>query len=177
MDEIDVEEEAIFTGRTGDVPVLEFGTYSVFVVSDYTCEESEVSIYEEDEDMIWEYFFRDCDDILDEDGWVYVGYFSTDFDGSLNVEANRQILIIDDIAYFKEGGGAMLLSLSVCCLGIIGLIIAVTVLITAKGKAQDTAIQTEVVFIEPAAPSMTEETAQGNDPEASEWWEKVPKQE
>ena len=169
MDEIDVEEEAIFTGRNGDVPVEEYGTYSVFVVSDYTCEESEVSIYEEDEDMIWEYFFRDCDDILDEDGWVYVGYFSTDFDGSLNVEANRQILIIDDIAYFKEGGGAMLLSLSVCCLGIIGLIIAVTVLITAKGKAQDTAIQTEVVFIEPTSPP--EEKVQDDVEEGSEWWE------
>ena len=100
MDDIDVEEEAIFTGRTGDVSVVENGRYSVFVVSDYTCEEAEVSIYEEDDEYVWEYFFGDCDDLFDEDGWNYVGYFSTDFDGSLNVEANRQILIIDDISYF-----------------------------------------------------------------------------
>jgi len=168
MDEIDVEKEAIFTGRTGDVPVLEFGTYSVFVVSDYTCEEVEVSIYEEDEEMIWEYFFRDCDDLFDEDGWIYVGYFSTDFDGSLNVEANRQILIIDDIAYFNDGGGAMLISLPVCCIGIIGLIIAVTILITAKEQVQVMQTNPGVVFIEPAP---TGEKVQVGAEDGSEWWE------
>ena len=66
MDDIDVEEEAIFTGRTGDVSVVENGRYSVFVVSDYTCEEAEVSIYEEDDEYVWEYFFGDCDDLFDE---------------------------------------------------------------------------------------------------------------
>ena len=48
--EINVEEEAIYKGRNGVVSVEEYGTYSVFVVSDYTCEEAEVSIYEEDEE-------------------------------------------------------------------------------------------------------------------------------
>ena len=48
--EIDVEDEAIFTGRNGEVTVVEYGTYSVFVVSDYTCEDVEVSIYEEEDD-------------------------------------------------------------------------------------------------------------------------------
>tara|TARA_B100000686_G_C16328602_1_gene731981 strand:- start:31 stop:678 length:648 start_codon:yes stop_codon:yes gene_type:complete len=171
MDEIDVEKEAIFTGRTGDVPVVENGMYSVFVVSDYTCEEVEVSIYEEDEEMIWEYFFRDCDDFWDEDGWIYVGYFSTDFDGSLNVEANRQILIIDDISYF--GGGfwswAMVFALPVCCIGIIGLIIAVTILITAKEKIQDKSANPGIVFIEPSSPP--EEKVQDDVEESSEWWE------
>ena len=171
MDEIDVEKEAIFTGRTGDVPVVENGMYSVFVVSDYTCEEVEVSIYEEDEEMIWEYFFRDCDDFWDEDGWIYVGYFSMDFDGSLNVEANRQILIIDDISYF--GGGfwswAMVFALPVCCIGIIGLIIAVTILITAKEKIQDKSANPGIVFIEPSSPP--EEKVQDDVEESSEWWE------
>ena len=173
ISEINVEEEAIFTGRNGDVPVEKYGTYSVFVVSDYTCEEVEVSIYEEDDDMVWDYFFRDCDDIFDEDGWIYVGYFSSDFDGSLNVEANRQILIIDDMAYFNDGGGAMLLSLPFCCLGIIGLIIAVTVLITAKEQVQSTLTNSGVVFIEPTSPSSeTEENGQGDVEESSEWWKR-----
>ena len=134
MAEIDVEEEAIFTGRSGTVSVENYATYSVFAVSDYACEDVEVSVYEEDEEYVWEYFYRDCDDVFDEDGWIYVGYFNSDVDGSLNVDANRQILIIDDMAYFDEGGGAMLLSLPFCCMGFIGLIIAVTVLITAKEK-------------------------------------------
>ena len=180
MYEIDVEKEAIFTGRTGDVPVLEYGTYSVFVVSDYTCEEVEVSIYEDDEEMIREYFFRDCDDILDEDGWVYVGYFSTYSDGSLTVEANHQILIIDDIAYFNDGGGAMLISLPVCCIGIIGLIIAVTILITTREQVNGMQTGPEVVFIEPTSTGVViieptnnaEEKEQDNPDENSEWWEK-----
>ncbi len=175
MDDIDVEEEAIFTGRTGDVSVVENGRYSVFVVSDYTCEEAEVSIYEEDDEYVWEYFFRDCDDFFDEDGWNYVGYFSTDFDGSLNVEANRQILIIDDISYF---GGfwswAMVGALPICCLGIIGLAIAVTILITAKGQVPVIQTNSGVVFIEPAP---TEEKVQVDAESGSEWWEKGPKQE
>ena len=153
ISEINIEEETIFTGRNGDAPVEEYATYSVFAVSDYTCEEVEVSIYEEDEEFIWEYFKQDCDGDFDEDGWNYVGFFSSDFDGSLSVEANRQILIIDDMAYFDEGGGAMLLSLPFCCLGIIGLIISVTVLITAKEQIQGTIANPGIVFIEPTSPS------------------------
>ena len=175
IDDIDVEEEAIFTGRTGDVPVVENGMYSVFVVSDYTCEEAEVSIYEEDDEYVWEYFFRDCDDLFDEEGWVYVGYFSTDFDGSLNVEANRQILIIDDISYF---GGfwswAMVFALPICCIGIIGLAIAVTILITAKEQVPVMQTNPGVVFIEPAP---TEEKVQADPESGSEWWEEGSKQE
>ena len=167
--EIDVEDEAIFTGRNGEVTVVEYGTYSVFVVSDYTCEDVEVSIYEEQDDWIWEYFFSECDELFDEEGWVYVGYFSSDFDGSLKVDATRQILIIDDMAYFDEGGGAMILSLPFCCLGFIGLIIAVTILITAKEKIQDTAVNPEIVFMEPA--STPEEKVQDDVDENPEWWE------
>jgi len=167
--EIDVEDEAIFTGRNGEVTVVEYSTYSVFVVSDYACEDVEVSIYEEEGDGIWEYFFSDCDELFDEEGWVYVGYFSSDFDGSLKVDANRQILIIDDMAYFDEGGGAMLLSLPFCCLGFIGLIVAVTILITAKEKIQDSAVNPGIVFIEPA--SAPEEKVQDDVDEDPEWWE------
>ena len=47
MEEIDVEEESIFAGRSGDVDVQEYATYSVFVTSEYTCDQSEVSITEE----------------------------------------------------------------------------------------------------------------------------------
>ena len=174
MAEIDVEEEAIFTGRSGIVSVENYATYSVFAVSDYTCEDVEVSIYVEDEEYVWEYFYRDCDDVFDEDGWIYVGYFNSDVDGSLNVDANRQILIIDDMAYFDEGGGAMLLSLPFCCMGFIGQIIAVTVLITAKEKVQGTVANPGIVFIEPTPP---EEKVQVGADGGSEWWEKGSKPE
>ena len=172
--EIDVEEKAIFTGRSGPVSVENYATYSVFAVSDYTCEDVEVSIYVEDEEYVWEYFYRDCDDVFDEDGWIYVGYFNSDVDGSLNVDANRQILIIDDMAYFDEGGGAMLLSLPFCCMGFIGLIIGVTVLITAKEKVQGTVANPGVVFIEPTPP---EEKIQVGAEGGSEWWENESKPE
>ena len=177
ISEINVEEEAIFKGRNGAVTVDNYGTYSVFVVSDYTCEEAEVSIYTEDDEYVWDYFFKECDDYLDEDGWTYVGFFSSDFDGSLNVEANRQILIIDDMSYFEEGGLAMLLSLPSCCLGIIGLIISVTVLVTAEEKGQEK-VNPGIVFIEPASSSQepVEEVQDGSE-ESSEWWEKESIQE
>ena len=172
--EIDVEEEAIFTGRNGNVPVEEYGTYSVFVVSDYSCDDVEVSIYIEEGEGVWEYFFRECDEYLNEKGWNYVGYFSSDFEGSMNVEANRQILIIDDFVYFNEGGVAMLLSFPFCCLGVIGLIISVTILITAKDKVQGTVANPGVVFIEPTPP---EEKSQAGAEGGSEWWEKDSKPE
>jgi len=175
ISEIDVEEEAIFTGRSGSVPVENYATYSVFAVSDYACEDVEVSIYEEDDEYVWEYFYRDCDDEFDEEGWTYVGFFTSDRDGSLNVDAGRQILIIDDMAYFDEGGGAMLLSLPFCCLGFIGLIIAVTVLITAKEEVQGTIVNPGIVFIEPTSPP--EENAQIGAEGGSEWWDKGPKTE
>ena len=185
IDEIDVEEEAIFTGRNGNVPVVEYGTYSVFVVSDYSCDDVEVSIYvedEEDEEYVWEYFFRDCDEYLNEKGWNYVGYFSSDFEGSMNVEANRQILIIDDIVYFNEGAGTMLLSFPFCCLGVIGLIIAVSILLTARSKdvnIQNTSVDFQntpnVVFIEPTSPPT--ENGQDDVDEKSEWWNTGPKPE
>ena len=174
IDEIDVEEEAIFTGRNGNVPVVEYGTYSVFVVSDYSCDDVEVSIYLEEGEGVWEYFFRDCDEYLNEKGWNYVGYFSSDFEGNMNVEANRQILIIDDIVYFNEGAGTMILSFPFCCLGVIGLIISVTILITAKQKVQGTVVNPGIVFIEPSPP---EEKSQAGAEGGSEWWEKDSKQE
>ena len=178
--EIDVEEEAIFTGRNGVVSVEEYGGYSVFVVSDYTCDEVEVSIYDEDDSWVWEYFFKDCDAYLNEDGWIYVGYFTSDFEGSLNVEANRQISIIDDVTYFDGGGGAMFLSLPFCCLGLIGLIIAITVLITSKG--QDSGFNSGIIIIQPASDpenpiSLNGETVQAGAEGTSEWWDASSKPE
>ena len=78
------------------------------------------------------------------------------------------------MAYFDEGGGAMLLSLPFCCLGFIGLIIAVTVLITGKEEVQGTIANSGIVFIEPAP---TEEKVQVDAESGSEWWEKGPKSE
>ena len=106
--------------------------------------------------------------MFDEEGWTYVGYFSTDFDGSLSVEANRQVRIIDDMAYFDEGGAVILASLPVCCLGIIGSIISVTILITAKDKVESLQTDQGVVFLEPG-PKPEEEPHFRNEGE-SEWW-------
>ena len=55
VNEIDVEEEAIFKGIDGDITVDKYDTYSVFVTSIYSCKEVELSIYKDD----WEYFFEE----------------------------------------------------------------------------------------------------------------------
>ena len=168
MEEIDVEEESIFAGRSGDVDVQEYATYSVFVTSEYTCDEAEVSITEEVGEEVWDYFFKDCDGVFDEEGWTYIGYFSTDFDGSLSVEANRQVRIIDDTAYFDEGGAAIIASTTICCLGIIGSIISVMILITAKDKVDSLRTDQGVVFLEPGP--TPEEEPHVMDEGESEWW-------
>ena len=72
INEIDVEEEAIFKGIGGDITVDKYDTYSVFVTSIYSCKEVELSIYKDD----WEYFFEDCDALFNEDGWNYIGFVS-----------------------------------------------------------------------------------------------------
>ena len=78
------------------------------------------------------------------------------------------------MAYFDGGGGAMLLSLPFCCLGFIGLIVAASILITAKEKIQDTAVNPGIVFIEPTPP---EEKIHAGAEGGSEWWEKGSKPE
>ncbi len=168
---MDVEEESIFIGRDGTVEVEEYGTYSVFVKSEISCDDVEVSIYSGD----WEYFWPDCDSYLNEKGWNYIGYFSSDFEGSMSVESNEQVAIIDDYSYFTEGGGALLLSLPFCCLGVIGLIIAVSILLTARSKDVNIQNTPNVVFIEPT--SSLEEKGQDDVNEKSEWWEKGSKPE
>ena len=163
--EIDVQENAIFSGNSGSVEVENYGSYSVFVNSDYNCDDVQVSVYIEDGMNTWEYFYGECDSYLNEDGWTYVGYFYSDFDGSLNVDANRQVLIIDDMTYADEGGLAALISLPFCCCGLIGLGVAIIMLV--KGK--DNSNSPKIFVIDSASPAnQPKETGTG---EEHVWWE------
>jgi len=162
--EIDVQENAIFSGNSGSVEVENYGSYSVFVNSDYDCDDVQVSVYIEDGMNTWEYFYGECDSYLNEDGWTYVGYFYSDFDGSLNVDADRQVLIIDDMTYADEGGLAALISLPFCCCGLIGLGVAIMMLV--KGK--DNSNSPKIFVIDSAAPAnQLNEAGTGEEPV---WW-------
>ena len=163
--EIDVQENAIFSGNSGSVEVENYGSYSVFVNSDYNCDDVEVSIYIEDGMDTWEYFNEGCDSFLNEDGWTYVGYFNSDFDGNLNVDASRQVSIIDDMTYADEGGLAVLISLPFCCCGLIGLVVAIMMLLNGK----DNSNSPEIFITEPASP--VNEMNGGDSGEKPVWWE------
>ena len=162
--EIDVQENAIFSGNSGSVEVENYGSYSVFVNSDYDCDDVQVSVYIEDEMNTWEYFYGECDSYLNEDGWTYVGYFYSDFDGSLNVDADRQVLIIDDMTYADEGGLAALISLPFCCCGLIGLSVAIMMLI--KGK--DNSNSPKIFVIDSASPA--NQLNEAGTEEEPVWW-------
>jgi len=140
----DVEEEAVFVDTDGTINVVNYGSYSVYVKSDYSCEDVTVSIYEGE----WEYFYKDCDPIMNEKGWYYVGYFVSDFDGTMSIESNYQIAIVDDLVFLESGGLAMLVSGGICCLGIIGIIIAITILLTAKDEVNNTSLQQGFIIID-----------------------------
>ena len=141
---LDVENEAFFVGTEGTVDVETYGTYSVYVNSDYSCDDTTVSIYEGD----WEYFYKDCDPIMNERGWYYAGFFSSDFDGIMSVDSNHEIAIVDDMVYLESGGWAMLASGGACCLGIIGIIIAITILLTTKGENSGENLQHGYILVE-----------------------------
>tara|TARA_B100001029_G_C15017579_1_gene428377 strand:- start:312 stop:956 length:645 start_codon:yes stop_codon:yes gene_type:complete len=126
--DIDVEEEAIFQGTSGTVEVQEYGTYTVYVNDQYTCAETEISIT----DSEFEYFYRDCDSALNEDGWRVVGVFSSEIDTQYSVESNYEIVIIDDIVYGQEGGFAILGGGGACCCGIIMLVVGLIMAVTMK---------------------------------------------
>ena len=121
LEGIDIEEKAIFEGVDGDVSVNKYDSYSVFVTSEHSCKDVELSIYKDG----WEYFIEDCDVLLDEIGWNYIGYFYPDFDGIMEIDSNQKILIINDNIYLDEGGFEIIISLCICCLGLIGMIISI----------------------------------------------------
>ena len=127
---LDIEGNAIFQGDQGTVEIESSSSYSVYVNSAFSCSETTVSIHDEE----WEYFFEDCDPIMNEPGWNMVGYFYPGVDGQLTVEANHEIAIIDDMVYLREGGGSILISGGLACLGIIGVIIGLVILVISKPK-------------------------------------------
>ena len=163
---IDVEGDAIFSGSSGVVQVEENGVYSVYVASDIACEDVEVSIYTEDDGYLWEYFYKDCDQLFDEVGWTYVGYFSSDLDGSLNVDSTARVSILED-----DVAGILAFFTSIClgCCGLVGLVIAIVILATAKEGA--TTAPQHVIYVDSRSRILDNE---GPVPDNSqEWWEDV----
>jgi hypothetical protein len=135
----DVDNEAIFVGIDGSIDVDTYVSYSVYVKSDYSCEDVSLSIYQGD----WEYFYQDCDNIMNEDGWNYIGYFVSDIDGTMTVDSNYQVAIVNDMVFLESGVYAMLFSGAMCCLGIIGIIISIIILLTTKDKK----LQQQVIIV------------------------------
>ena len=133
---IEVEEEAVFIGTDGTISVEIYESYSVFVVDDYSCSDSSISIYEGE----WEYFFEDCDPIMNEIGWDYVGYFSPDFNGDINIQSNVQIAIVDDSIYLERGGGFLIISGALCCFGVIGISLSIFILIFSRSDIDNSSI-------------------------------------
>ena len=166
IEEIDIEEKSIFKGIDGDINVNKYDIYSVFVTSEYSCKDVELSIYKDD----WEYFFEDCDALFNEDGWNYIGYFSPDFDGNIEIDSNQQILIINDDIYFDEGGFEIIISLLFCCLGFLGVIISIIMILSSSNKATFMDNKQEIVIINPEV----SEVVMNGDVETEktpEWWE------
>ena len=127
---LDVEGNAIFQGEQGTVEIEASSSYSVYVNSAFSCSETTVSIHDEE----WEYFFEDCESIMNEPGWNMVGYSYPGVDGQLTVEANHEIAIIDDMVYLREGGGSILISGGLACLGIVGVIVGLVIIVFSKPK-------------------------------------------
>jgi len=165
LEEINIEEKSIFEGVDGDITVKKYDTYSVFVSSEYSCKDVELSIYKDG----WEYFFEDCDAILNEVGWNYIGFFSPDFDGIIEIDSNQRILIINDDVYFDEGGFEIVISLLFCCLGFIGIIISIIMVFSSSNKATLLDNKQEFVIIT----SEPDEAIVTNNKESTnpEWWE------
>jgi len=156
---IDVDEKAIFQGKQGTVEIDAFSSYSVYVKSDHSCSDTTVSIYDDE----WEYFFEDCDRIMNEDGWNMVGYFSPDICCQLNVDANHEIAIVDDMVFVREGGGHIIISGGLCCLGVIGVIVGIIVIVTSKPDEN----RVQIINSEETLPIVEESD---NTEKNSEWW-------
>ena len=150
---LDVEGNAKFQGEQGIIEIDAVSSYSVYVNSDFSCTDTTVSIHDEE----WEYFFEDCDPIMNEPGWNMVGYFYPGVDGQLTVEAYHEIAIIHDMVYLEAWGGSkLLISVGLCCFGVVGAIIGILVMVMSKPDE----IQHEIE-IPPIVEQSTEDTP---------WW-------
>ena len=128
--DIDVESNAIFQGTSGSVSVEDYGTYTILVDDHYRCDETTVSIT----DGTTEFFTSECDMDFDEVGWRAIGVMETNLNGELSVSANHEIIIVDDLIYFAEGGGLFLGGGGLCRIGIIGLVVGIVMASKQKGK-------------------------------------------
>ena len=124
-----VEDNQIFQGTTGQVSVEKNSYYTVFVNSAYSCSNTTVSI--STNSGIYEYFQPDCDPYLDERGWLHIGIFGSDLTGVMDVDANNEIAIINDLAYDVYLSDFIIPS-GLCCIGIIGIVVSIIIFLVVK---------------------------------------------
>ena len=130
IQEIDVENEAVFQGTSGTFQAETYGGYTIFVNDQFTCEETTVSITDGTDEL----FVLECDSLLDEAGWRSIGVIDVETTGQLSVTSNHEIIIVDDVVYLEEGAGLMFGGGGLCCIGIIGLVIGIIMAFNQKGK-------------------------------------------
>ena len=130
IQEIDVENEAVFQGTSGTFQAETYGGYTIFVNDQFTCEETTVSITDGTDEL----FVLECDSVLDEEGWRSIGVIDVETTGELSVTSNHEIIIVDDVVYLEEGVGLMFGGGGLCCIGIIGLVIGIIMAFNQKGK-------------------------------------------
>jgi hypothetical protein len=130
IQEIDVENEAVFQGTSGTFQAETYGGYTIFVNDQFTCEETTVSITDGTDEL----FVLECDSVLDEAGWRSIGVIDVETTGQLSVTSNHEIIIVDDVVYLEEGAGLMFGGGGLCCIGIIGLVIGIIMAFNQKGK-------------------------------------------
>ena len=125
-----VDDNALFKGTNGNLKVEGYGsTYTVFVRSSQaSCTETTVSVMHSGN----EYFDKTCDSIMDENSWTHVGVIESDGPGNYHVQANYEIAIIDDIAYFNLFPNSILAGLGLCCFGSIGLLLGLILFVVKK---------------------------------------------
>ena len=124
-----VEDNQIFQGTTGQVSVEKHSYYTVFVNSAYSCSDTTVSI--STNSGIYEYFQPDCDPYLDERGWLHIGIFGSDITGVMDVDANNEIAIVNDLAYDAYLSDFIIPS-GLCCIGIIGIVVSIIIFLVVK---------------------------------------------
>jgi len=124
-----VDDNAMFKGTNGNLKVESYATYTVFVKSSQaSCAETTVSVMHSGN----EYFVKACDSLMDEYGWTHVGSIDSYESGDHNVQANYEIAIIEDIAYFNLLPTSIIAGMGLCCFGSLGLLLGLILFVVKK---------------------------------------------
>lgn len=133
VDSIEDNDVLIFSGNSGEVELSIEHEYSVFASDSVSCNSIEVSV----NDGIYEYFSKNCESYKTKDNLRYIGSISIDNSGNYSVESDSELRIykqmsdedldLSSIWMIFAGEG-------VCCLSLIGIIIAIVFLIVDKNN-------------------------------------------